>query len=643
MSKSDTFASGNFSQHMLTSMLYTTLKLDDAPALWLDATAVKEAVERLGDVHVDHFRPLDEVKEQLAVNPARHMEFLEFGGANGLWDLLKNGNSVMQRKCLRAIEVLATNDAPRKHLREMGIGDTLLEIIRASSKRPESNRRAKAGVILKRLAGSSSSAVSFNSPQIQVPKKRKPSRRRARKKSLSVANFQYSTDAARERPLPYWYFTTNPILPWDAETVASLVDILLSDAVEESQDCAHRIIRKILYIGQLTRHVVIDPADISDLISIIRSMHSTTIHAVRAVTFASIMHTSNGVTFIQRNGIEALVSSLKSDNMGSVCGEVSAWALAHFCKTSGDGALRIIEAGGSEALVELSHSTDTCSREAAMHAIVSLLKNCDKQKKLVLKRMCESDIIPSLLNILQEHNDSRKGVILYDALWTLLQMARHAIYRTEICDLDGIVIVQRSLMGAERPVTEMGRRLQRVLSTRSQRISLVWKSSNKKGKSFRSRIVHKLKKIFRTETNISPQTNGGSSQPQSSLGQSRSMPAECRRPIPERSISSLSSSVHSECCDVYDGLLATAPEGPTGMTLAELFANSSSPKFKTFSAQPYGNSNYDKDFDPFIFGGRPIPLTKVVEKNCVWSSGDSENDDSGETYDPEIITTHDFL
>ena len=82
MSKSETFASGNFNQQMLTSMLYTTLKLDEAPALWLDATAVKEAVERLGEVHVDYFRPLDEVKEQLAVNPTRHMEFLEFGGAN---------------------------------------------------------------------------------------------------------------------------------------------------------------------------------------------------------------------------------------------------------------------------------------------------------------------------------------------------------------------------------------------------------------------------------------------------------------------------------------------------------------------------------------------------------------------------------
>lgn len=36
----------------------------------------------------------------------------------------------MQRKCLRAIEVLANHEAPRKHLREINIGDSLLEIVR---------------------------------------------------------------------------------------------------------------------------------------------------------------------------------------------------------------------------------------------------------------------------------------------------------------------------------------------------------------------------------------------------------------------------------------------------------------------------------------------------------------------------------
>jgi len=122
----------------------------------------------------------------------------------------------------------------------------------------------------------------------------------------------------------------------------------------------------------------VDPDDISDLISIIHSMHSASIHAVKAVTFASIMHSSNGVSFVQRGGLEALVSSLSSDNMGelvrnkgqpviasfagSVCGEVSAWALAHFCRTSQEGVSKIVKSGGSEALVELAHSTDPCSR-----------------------------------------------------------------------------------------------------------------------------------------------------------------------------------------------------------------------------------------------------------------------------------------
>ena len=67
---------------MLTSIIYTTLNLDEDPVFWNDATAVKEAVERLEDVNMDYFRPLDEIKEQLNINPGRHMEFVEFGGAD---------------------------------------------------------------------------------------------------------------------------------------------------------------------------------------------------------------------------------------------------------------------------------------------------------------------------------------------------------------------------------------------------------------------------------------------------------------------------------------------------------------------------------------------------------------------------------
>ena len=62
---------------------------------------------------------------------------------------------------------------------------------------------------------------------------------------------------------------------------------------------------------------MIDPDDISDLISIITSMHSASIHVVKAVTCASVMHSANGVAFVQNGGLEALASSLKSDNMGN--------------------------------------------------------------------------------------------------------------------------------------------------------------------------------------------------------------------------------------------------------------------------------------------------------------------------------------
>lgn len=101
--------------------------------------------------------------------------------------------------------------------------------------------------------------------------------------------------------------------------------------------------------------------------------------------------------------------------------------------------------------------------------------------------------------------------------------------------------------------------------------------------------------------------------------------------------------MHSESYDCCDGLLATAPEGPVGMTLEDLFANKSSPKFKTYAMQPFSSGVYDKDFDPFVFGGRPIPLAKVEEKDRVWSSSNSLKEDSGDSGDPELITTHDFL
>ena len=169
-------------------------------------------------------------------------------------------------------------------------------------------------------------------------------------------------------------------------------------------------------------------------------------------------------------------------------------------------------------------------REAAIHAIVVLLKNSDKRKKTVMKRLSENDFIPSLLSILQEQNEvPRKYAILTEGIWILLKMAKYSTYRSEICDLDGLRIVERCLGESERSMSEMGRRLQRLLTTRGQRLGLVWKSSNKKGKSFRSRIVHKLKKVFRPEMTNTEEALSGPSAPHTTRSGSQSLQTHHRR------------------------------------------------------------------------------------------------------------------
>ena len=169
-------------------------------------------------------------------------------------------------------------------------------------------------------------------------------------------------------------------------------------------------------------------------------------------------------------------------------------------------------------------------REAAVHAIVMLLKNSDKRKKTVMKRLSENDFIPSLLSILQEQNEvPRKYAILTEGIWILLKMAKYSSYRSEICDLDGLRIVERCFGESERSMSEMGRRLQRLLTTRGQRLGLVWKSSNKKGKSFRSRIVHKLKKVFRPEMTNTEEAHSGPSTPHTTRSGSQSLQTHHRR------------------------------------------------------------------------------------------------------------------
>lgn len=70
---------GDFSGCTLTTILCSSMPWDD-PVFWTDASAVKDAVERLSEVERDWTQPLDEVKDQLSTNPNRHGEFLQFGG-----------------------------------------------------------------------------------------------------------------------------------------------------------------------------------------------------------------------------------------------------------------------------------------------------------------------------------------------------------------------------------------------------------------------------------------------------------------------------------------------------------------------------------------------------------------------------------
>eukprot|EP00210_Caulerpa_lentillifera_P004894 g4670.t1 len=652
----------DFSGCTLTTILYSSVPWDD-PVFWTDASAVKDAVERLSEVDRDWVKPLDEVKEQLSTNPNRHGDFLQFGGVKAsfhcypdpliftqeLWRLLKSGNSIIQRKCLRSIEILAISDEPRKHLREIGIGDTLLELIRASSSKPDSTRRAKAAQILKLIAGNSNSARLFD----DIPPKKQPSRKNKKSFSLhygrdnqassSNANHHCAArDPSRERPLPLWYHSVHPTLPWDSETVSALVDLLMSDAVEDSQKCARHVIKKILYYGHISQHVVIDLSDIAELVRMIASMHSTAVIAIKAVTYASIMHSANGQNFIRSGGLEALVNATKSDNIGSICGELAAWSVSHFCENFAGSGKKVIDANGAEALLELAHSFDYCSREAAVHAMVVMLKKSDQDKALVVERLADGGLTQSLLDILKDgqQDHPRKLSILNDTFKALLEIIKYPKYRQEVLDLGGVEITRRSLSQCIKPVDELAKKLLRWLSSPGHRLSRVLKSPDSKKKSIRTGFVKKLKKFFKTEKQHSSRTH--ESTQEATTDDLHSISGTESRLAPKRSVSSLSSSVQSELCD---GLLATAPGGTRTPDLDELLPEGS-PTFQTFTLQQFNSS--DKDFDPFAFGGgaRSQTLAFVNEEDrheLTFSTCTDAKASGNSATNSELIKTHDFI
>lgn len=129
------------------------------------------------------------------------------------------------------------------------------------------------------------------------------------------------------------------------------------------------------------------------------------------------MHPSNEVTFVRTGGLEGLVKAMRSDNIGSISGEMAAWVVAYFASRSPENGVKIVEAGGAEALVELLHSPDYCSREASARACISMLTCWTNQKNAVRKRFGEANAIPALLSALQDGQyESREQAVLLDLL-----------------------------------------------------------------------------------------------------------------------------------------------------------------------------------------------------------------------------------
>lgn len=106
--------------------------------------------------------------------------------------------------------------------------------------------------------------------------------------------------------------------------------------------------------------------------------------------------------------------------------------MSHFCENFAGSAKKVVDVGGAEALTELAHSFDYCARynltlfsffshtlhrEAAVHAMIIMLRKSDQDKSQVMDKLGDGGIIQSLLDILKDGQDHpRKVPILLDTL-----------------------------------------------------------------------------------------------------------------------------------------------------------------------------------------------------------------------------------
>ncbi|GMH36430.1 hypothetical protein BSKO_04298 [Bryopsis sp. KO-2023] len=459
---------------------------------WADSVAVKEAVEGLRLVTSSNVSPLEAVREQLSVNGKWHAEFVAQGGAKALCELLSSGSTGIHRKCMQALESLATNEETRHICRDSNIVEVLLKMIRPSNRQSRSKRKDKAGEIIKLLAGCQQreSGVSARSSE-------------TRNMGSSMGIFRM--DCYRERPLPLWYHTTNPILPWDAEAVSCLVDMLMTDLTKRGHEAAQRIIKKILHVSQYTRHIILDKRDIADMVDVISSVHSSAMLAMKVVTYVAIMHPSNDITFVRTGGLEGLVQAMRSDNIGSICGEMAAWTVAYFAAMSPENARKVADAGGGEALVELLHSPDFCSREASARACVCMLRSATSRNSAVRQKLGEANAIPALLSVLQDGQyHSRQQAVVMDVLRALMEMAKTQEYRREILEAGGIATISEGAEKSSKPIRDASDQLQKLVLSRSARLRMALRSRNKKSSGFAHRLARGMLRIFRQKSSAQP-------------------------------------------------------------------------------------------------------------------------------------------
>lgn len=194
------------------------------------------------------------------------------------------------------------------------------------------------------------------------------------------------------------------------------------------------------------------------------------------------MHPSNDITFVRTGGLESLIIALKLDSVGSESGEMAAWTMSYFAGSSKESAEMLVEKGATEVLVEMLHSPDYCSREAAANACLTLLESKGK-KKLVMEKLKDANAIPAFLSVLQDRQyNPRQQIIYMDALKSLMILSKSERYRREMLDACALETLGEGKEAYNKAVRDAASALERTMTMKSSKITLPWKKTDHSGR-----------------------------------------------------------------------------------------------------------------------------------------------------------------